>query len=472
MTTPHGDEFEHRDDLEHRLTELFQQRAATVTRARPVDFGSDSGAGTRKAPPGVKQVRLGTHRQNLGVLAAAAAVFVAIAATILGIQSNRHQPAPPLSTGSHPVSTGSHPLSTPTASPTGPLDEKACQAPSSWRRAIAGGTVPVDRRLNTVVSANGETGDYLVVQGNEPPAGTSSIYSDVELALFHGATGRTLYTPARSSDIPVADPTGAITADWIAFSVSHPQSLGYTYTVMLYDRSTGRITTLAEASEEQYLHGEAFSGAPVIAAGKVYWLAGTFNKPATTTLHSWDLARGGSAGSVPAANATALISYGSGLAISYGGGHPDGALFEPTVIRNGAGRPLTKTQLTAMSHGTNFGYDGASKLSWLRHENGSVGYEDLLVGGDGTNSEGLVRQSPGIAPAIHPFVQVVLDDADPAAGQNALVDLRTSRAVALPAGVELQAVVGASVVFGTGATKSDAAGLSMVALSTLPPVSC
>ncbi|HEX8305495.1 MAG TPA: hypothetical protein VF612_11505 [Jatrophihabitans sp.] len=457
------------DDLEQRLTELFQQRASTVTRARPVDFGPSEGP--PKAPAGPKQVRLGTHRQNLGVLAAAAAVFVAIAATVLGIQANRQQPAPPLATGSQTTSAPTaSPTASPTATPTGASD-KACPAPARWQQAIARGTVPVDRKLNSVVSANGASGDYLVVQGNEPAPQTSAIYSDVELALFHGATGRTIYTPAKSSHIPVAHPTGAITADWIAFAVSRPQNLGYTYKVMLYDRNVGSTTTLAEWTEQESLGNKVFIGSPVIAAGKVYWLSSVYDKPATTTLDSWDLARGSAGTSVSAANATALISYGSGMVISYGGGMPDDALSEPTVIRNGTGQPLSKAQLTAMSHGTDFGFDGGSKLSWLRHENGSVGYSHLVVGGEGVHSESPVHQTLDVEPVIYPFIDIMLDDPELGRG-NALLDLRTGRAVALPAGVELGAVVGESVVFETGATKMGATGLSIVALSALPPVSC
>ena len=466
MTAPHGDDLQHRDELERRLTELFQQRASTVTRARPVDLGS--GEGPQKPPASPQQARFGTRLQYLGVLAAAAAVFVAIAATVLGIQANRQQPAPPLATGSHPVGT---PTATSTATPTATPD-KACQAPARWRQAIAGGTVPVDRRLNSVVSANGGTGDHLVVQGNEPQPQTSAIYSDVELSLFHGATGRTIYTPADSFDIPQAHPTGAITADWVAFAVSHPQST-HPYKVMLYDRSSGSVTTLAEASDQQYAQGRVFIGSPVIAAGKVYWLATVYNKPETTTLGSWDLARAASAGSVPAANATELISYGSGMIVSYGtSDEPHYPVETRTALKNAAGQPLTDTQLSAAAHGTNFGFDGGRKLSWLRHESGSVGYSDLVVGGDGVHSESLTRQRPGILAAVYPLTDVSLDDDKLEGGHNALLDLRTGRAVALPAGVELQAVVGDSVVFGTGATKGGAAGLSIVALSALPPVSC
>jgi hypothetical protein len=464
MTAPHGNDFEQRN-LEDRLTELFQQRAATVTRARPVDFGSEPGS-IREAPAGPKRVRLGTHRQNLGVLAAAAAVFVATAATVLGIQANRHQPAPPLGTGSHPVST---PTASPTSIPTSSARAKSCVAamPASWRQAITAGAVPVDRALNSVVSANGGTGDYLVVQGNEPPPQTSTIYSDVELALFHGAIGRTIYTPTVSTDIPVADPTGAITADWVAFAVTRPQNLGYTYKVMLYDRSSGTITTLAEWTEQESLRNRVFLGSPVIAAGKVYWLSGTFNKPTATTLDSWDLAQRSIATSVPAANATALIPYGSGMLISYGGGHPDGALFVPTALGNGAGRPLTRAQVAAAAHGSNFGYDGAGTLSWWRHDGGSIGYSSIQVGAAGVRNDDTIHQYAGIGVALLPFTQLDVNES-----QNGLVDLRTRTLVALPEGVTLQAVVGTTVIFGTGTTKAGAAGLSAVPVSALPAVHC
>jgi hypothetical protein len=452
------------EDLEHRLAELFQQRAATVTRARAVDFGSGSGSGsssgdgTRTPPAGSKQVRLGTHRQNLGVLAAAAAVFVAIAATVLGIQGNQHQPAPPLSTGSQPVST-------PTASPTGTLWEKACPAPTSWRQAITGGAFPVDRSLNAVVSVNGATGDYLAVQGNQPPSQSSQTYSDLELALFHGRTGENIFTSKRGTDLIQADPTGAVSPDWVAFAVAHPQGLDYSYQVLLYQRGAGTLRTLAEIPDNQYSQGKAVHGPPVIAAGKVYWLTTVRTRPETTTLDSWDLARGSATGSTPAANATGLVSYGSGVALIR-------TVADRATLSNAAGAPLPKAQLDAMAGGTNFGFDGAGKLSWLWHDNGLVGYENVVVGRVGTNSEGLVWQSPGTLPAIFPFVDVTLDDADPEAGHNALGDLRTNRAVALPAGVELQALVGDSVVFGTGASKEGAAGLSIVALGALPPVTC
>ncbi|HEX8769088.1 MAG TPA: hypothetical protein VF714_11995 [Jatrophihabitans sp.] len=448
------------DDLEHRLTELFQQRASTVTRARPVEFGS--GEGPRKALAAPKQVRLGTHRQNLGVLAAAAAVFVAIAATVLGIQTSRNQPAPPLGTGSHPAS-----KPTATATPTGP---KACvvSAPASWAQAIAAGTVPVDRGLNTVVSANSHIRDYLVVQGNEPPRGTSAIYSNVELALFHGATGRTIYTPAKSSDIPVADATGAISADWIAFAVTRPQNLD-NYKVLLYDRGTGSVTTLAEATEQHSADGKGFIGSPVIAAGKVYWLAWTFNKPATTTLDSWDLTRHAPAGSVPVPNASQLISYGSGMLVSY---TADGRVHDPaapdrTKLRNAAGVPLTQEQLAAAMHGFNLGYDGSSRLSWLRYDGDSIGYSWLTVGYPPVHHEGLLMSVPGAGFYVAPGGYAHLAD-----GVNGVLDLRTRTVVTLPAGVSLQAMVGDTAIFGTGTTKSGASGLSAVQRRALKPTRC
>lgn len=479
MTAPH------RDDLEHRLAELFQQRAGTVTRARPVDFGSGegkgagkgTGTGTGKTPTGPTQIRLGTRRQNLGVLAAAAAVFVAIAATVLGIQASQQQPAPPLATGSHSVSTPTasptgeptaDPTDPPTDQPTGQPKDTACPAPASWRQAIAGATVPVDRRLNTVLSANGATGDYLVVQGNEPEAQTSAVYSDVELALFHGAQGRTVYTPGDSSDIPQAHPTGAITADWVAFAVAHPQNLHYSYKVMLYDRRSGQVTTLAESTDQLLVTGKSFIGSPVIAAGKVYWLTTTFNKPASTTLDSWDLARGAGAGSRPAANATELISYGSGMIVSYGlSDQPGYPLQTRTALRNAAGQPLSEVQLAAAAQGTNFGYDGDRTLSWWRHDGNSIGYSSVKVGTSGVRSDAAIRHYAGAGVAAFPFTQL-----DVNGSPNGLIDLRTRALVALPDGVSLQAVAGETVIFGTATGKAGAQGLSTVPLSALPAVRC
>jgi hypothetical protein len=448
MSAPQG------DGLERRLAELFEQRAATVTQARQIDLGSDDG--NRKVA-GSGPVRLGRHRQNLGLLAAAAAVFVAIAGTVLGIQANLHESAPPLSTGSRP-------LSTPTATPTATSSNNSCvtEAPASWRQAITAGAFGVDRSFNAVISANGATGEYLAIQGNEPASHSSQIYSNLEVALFHGSTGRNIFTPAHSDDFVQADPTGAISADWVAFAVAHPQNLGYSYQVMLYERSTGAVRTLVAVTDKQ---DGAVLGAPVIAAGKVYWLAAVFNKPETVTLDSWDLARGAAAGSMPAADATALVSYGSGVALIRTVG-------SQTVLSNGAGAPLAYAQLDAAAGGSNFGFDGVGKVSWLRHDGKSVGYSNLVVGGAGVSHEALIQQSVGIRPAIYPFTDVELAGAELAGSQNALLDLRTSAAVTLPAGVSLQAVVGDDVVFGTGTTKLGSAGLSVVSVSALPPVRC
>lgn len=77
MSAPQG------DDLERRLAELFQQRAATVTQARRVDL--DSGDSDRKATS-TQPRRFGTPRENLGLLAVAAVVLVALAGTVQGIR--------------------------------------------------------------------------------------------------------------------------------------------------------------------------------------------------------------------------------------------------------------------------------------------------------------------------------------------------------------------------------------------------
>ena len=448
MSAPEQDEFE------RRLTELLRQRAATVTQVRQFDIGP---ADDRRQATGAGRDR--RRWQHLGVLAAAAAVFVAVAGTIVAIQPSRPRTARPVGTST----------STPTSTPASTAPAKSCVAamPVSWRQAITAGTVPVDRTINSVVSANGATGDYLAVQGNEPPPQTSAVYSDVELALFHGATGRSIYTPSSSSGIPTADPTGAITADWVAFAVTRPQNLGYTSKVMLYDRGSGSSTTLAEWTEQEIVHNKVFIGSPVIAAGKVYWLTSVYNKPETTTLDSWDLARGASAGSVPAANATALISYGSGMLISYGGGQPWNALAVPGVIRNGAGQPLTEAQLAAASLGTFFGYDGAGTLSWWRRDGGAIGYSSVKVGTAGVHNDAAIARYDGFSAAVFPLAEVFVNGT-----LDGLVDLRTRTLILLPEGINLQAVVGKTVIFGTGISKVGSAGLSAVPLSALPAPRC
>lgn len=446
MSTPE------REDLERRLTELFGQRAATVTRNKPFPVGAETGSAI-----GPRPVRLSKHRQNLGVLAAAAAVFVAVAGTVLGIQSGRHESktAPPVRNG--PALTAPAPT-TGTAKP-----GKACvlAAPASWLRAIASGVFPVDRSLNEVVSTNGVTGDYLAVQGNPPPAQTSAIYSDVELALFHGKNGQPIYTPAAtSSDIPKADPTGAITADWVAFAVAHPQSIDGSYKVMLYDRRSHRTSTLAEVTDQEYQQGRAFIGSPVIMGGKVYWLTTSFIKPGTTTLSSWDLSRRTVGGSIPAPYATELIYYGSGVAF---GGTVDSGMH----VTNGAGTPLSHAERDAAFEGTNFGFDGVKTLSWWRHEGLYIRFTSLELDSGAIDQQPVLQAYAGVGAAVKPFVEAEVNEAP-----NSLLDLRSGAFVIPPDGVALQAVVGDTILFGTGINKGNAAGLSAVPLSALPPAHC
>jgi hypothetical protein len=202
----------------------------------------------------------------------------------------------------------------------------------------------------------------------------------------------------------------------------------------------------------------------VIAAGRVYWLTTTFNKPATTTLDSWDLARGARAGSVPAANATELIGYGSGMIVSYGNDDlPDYPVQSRSAMRNGAGTPLTKAQLAAAAHGTNFGYDGAGTLAWLRHDGDAIGYSSVRVGSAGVRNDKALPTLVGSGATVFPFAKV---------GDGGLLDVRTRTLVEPPEGVSLQAVLGGSAIFGTATTKAGAAGLSLVPLSALPPARC
>jgi hypothetical protein len=343
----------------------------------------------------------------------------------------------------------------------------------------------VDRAFNLVASVNGGTGDYLAIQGNEPPSQSSAIYSDIEVALFRGSRGVTIYTP-EGSDIPQADPTGAITADWVTFAVARLQDLNpsyylkYSYKVMLYDRGAGVTRTLVEIPRQQHSPGKSVVGAPVIAAGKVYWLTTVHNNPETTTLESWDLAQNAAAGSVQAANATGLVSYGTGVALvrSKDSG-------TTRFLQNGAGAPLTQVQLDATVGGLNFGFDGVSQLSWVGSDRGLASpsalglalYSASVKGGAKISGKPLYPTPPDLTYnpalgydsadlAVYPFVAVDVN------GSDALLDMRNGRHIALPKGVSLQAVVGDEAIFGTGTTKSGAAGLSRVALTALPPVDC
>ena len=144
MSAPQG------DGLERRLTELLEQRAATVTRARPLDLGSSQGA---RGMGGQRPGRRGGHWRKLGVLAAAAALFVVVAGTILGIQQWHDRRDSQVTPAARPARLSCAPS----------------EAPASWLRAIGAGTFKVDRELNSVISADGGTGDYLTLQGKIPP---------------------------------------------------------------------------------------------------------------------------------------------------------------------------------------------------------------------------------------------------------------------------------------------------------------
>ncbi|MBV9823513.1 MAG: hypothetical protein JO144_14870 [Actinobacteria bacterium] len=443
-----------RDDLEHRLTELFQHRAATVTQVRQFDLGT---AGRRRA---VRRLVAVDHPRwrPVGVLAAAVALFLAVAGTILAIQGSRPRPAPPVGT----------PTPTPTTS------AASCLAPASWRQAIAAGAFAVTDPFNAVVSANGGTGDYLALQGKQPSADhQSQIYAGLKAVLYHGTQASTVYTSQNPDDFIQADPTGAISAGWVAFAVARPQGGDNVYQVMLYERSTGTVRTLAGAAAQAKLGQKRVTTPPVIAAGKVYWLAEVGNRPGTATLESWDLSRNATAGSAAVPGFTGLVGYGSGVAVF----HASGTIETSPGLSNGAGAPLSKAQLAATAAGANYGSDGTGKLSWLRYDGKSVRYAEFVVGGAGVTYQPYTTQSPGIRPAVFPFTDVALpDDTDALNPTRAVLDLRTGKAVALPDGISFGVVVGDSVVFGTGEHSSGgasgAAGLSVVPVSSLPPVRC
>lgn len=385
-------------------------------------------------------------RERRGLLAWATVVFVAIAGSVIGILE-LHQ---------------WHSRWTPGVPPSPGPTVRSCsvQAPASWQQAIADGTFSVNRSSNEVISANGGTGNYLVVQKNEPANRTSSTFQDVRVALFRGGASQTIYIPNGSNEDPRADRTGAISSDWVTFAIGRP-GFPNAHKVLLYERARRAIITVAEVPDQQPPQRKVFVGAPVIAAGKVYWLARVYLHPETTTLDSWDPARGSAAGSVPAAYATGLVAYGSGVALlkQFYGWH--------SLLSNGAGTPLSPAQL-ADSWGHSYGFDGISTLSWLRTDGGSADYSSLVVGGTGVRHQRLTREpTPGGLPATYPFTQ-----AEGFGPHDGMLDLRTDTVVALPAGLSLKAMVGGNAIFGTGPATSGAAGLSIVAVSALPPVRC
>ena len=445
MNAPRG------DDLERRLTELLEQRAATVTQPPPLDLGSEKGDRTASGRgPG----RSRRHRENFGLLAAAVVVFAVIAGTVLGIQAS-------LSGQEQDDSGGMAMGNVGLGGPGGRAAMPSCTAlaPDRWLQAIDDGVVRVNRSLNRVVSVNGGTDDYLAIQGNEPTGQTSAIYSDLEVALFRGSRGVTIYLP-EGSDLPRADPTGAITADWVTFAVGRPHNLDYSYKVMLYERGTGDIRTLAEMPQQRNSQEKSVLGAPVIAAGKVYWLATVPTQPETTTLESWDLALNAATGSVSAAGATGLVSYGSGVALIH---HRE----LEAALAHGAGAPLSSVPtISSLLVGNNFGFDGRGKLSYVREEGDRTIFYTLSVDSGSLELTGYPADGPFAEAAISPFI------ATEANTQYSLLDMRSGARIRLPEGVSLQAVVDDEVIFGTGTTKSGAAGLSRVALAALPPVGC
>lgn len=477
------------DDLERRLAELFGQRAATVTRARHVDLGSGVSNRTVAAPGPARFGRLGKNVALLAAIALVVMVAGAGAGAGLATLARQHGKAPdthaatgaphpvtkPTATsisprGTKPNATSTPPQGTePTSSPRLRWAKEPCMAvaPTSWRQAIAAGAVPVDHGSNEVLSFNSATGDYLVRQGNQAPRQGPPVYEDVELALFHGAVGRAIFSGG-ISDVPRASMTGAISADWVTFSVASSLDfdLGYTFgnlsrTVMLYERASGKSIALAKVTGEHLIQGKAFIGSPVIAAGKVYWLSGQGDN---TTLESWDLALGSKDDSVPAANAIGLISYGGGVVIRH-----DGRLSQ------GPGTPLSSDVLAVLPQGDFWGiynFDGDNTLTWLRDELTSTWHASLDIGNATVTYRNPLRIPTVLQVVGFPFLGVngAGSSGDPRKG---LLDLRADSQVTLPAGLSLQAVVGSTAVFGTGGLAGwGSAGLSLVPVSALPPVRC
>jgi RNA polymerase sigma factor (sigma-70 family) len=459
------------DDLERRLTELFQQRAATASQAPRVDLGSEN---NHRMAAGLRSDRPVRPRKHLALLTAAAVVVI-IAGAVVGLQTRRHgertgtsaaasslhsvtkptvTSAPSLA--AKPTATLTPPRVTkPTATPTLLLGKRPCKvaAPDSWRQAIAAGAVPVDRGSSEVLTFNSATGDYLVRQGNRLPGPGPPTHEDVKLMLFHGAVGRAIFSGGLL-DVPQASMTGAISADWVTFSVADPTN--GSRTVMLYERASGKSRALPRSTDPQQALGNPGISEPVIAAGKVYWLSGL---AASARLESWDLASGLGGASVPAANAADLISYGSGVVVRHDG-----------RFSQGPGTPLSSDVLAALPQGSIwdlYNFDGISTLSWIREEPFSTSHASVDIGSGRVTYQSRLRLADVPRVLGFPFLGL-------ANGMSKdLLDLRTGSHVDLPAGLGLQAVVGGAAVFGTGGLADWGwAGLSLVPLSALPPTRC
>ncbi|HJQ01522.1 MAG TPA: hypothetical protein VJ851_07970 [Jatrophihabitans sp.] len=415
-------------ELEDRLATMFERRAAGITTVPPIRF----------APP--DQIRTRTSPAPFAVAAAVAAVLVAVGGTVVGIRAVHHQ-SPPL--GGDRSTTA-----TPTSSAPSPSEIAVCRAnmPQSWQRAITAGQIPLDHPINNVISVNAGTGDYLVEQVRP---------EQVTLAVFHGKTGQDV-AQFNGTTEPLADGSAAVTADWIGYGLHQRGGNNGYRTAMLYNRHTGQSITLDDLTAADT--AGQLNGGPILFDGKAYWLE-EFPSQHRGLVKSYDLASG-TRTSTPVTAATALVYYGTGLAVITQSDQGSGLV-------NYIGKALAPAALRAAADAGYFTFDG-STLRWWNYSSGSSSQTFLYANRPGSSQVNRLPLAGTNMTGVSswPFIEETLPPPSP------ILDLRTSARLSVPTGLTVQAVLGDQVLIGTGATKLGNGGLSLVSLKDLPTVHC
>ena len=442
-------------ELEDQLTALFDRRAAEVKAAPAIEL-PDSGQG-----------RMRLNLTPFAIAASIAAVVLVAGGSVVGIRS-LHHPASTSSAATHAVST----KPTPSARPT---NCRQIEDGTTWQAPIHNGIkVVLDHPDNQVVSVNGNTGEFLLLQSTPNSAQTSAVYGQATLAIFRGSTGQDIAElPAGSIDLPGADPAGAISTDWIAYSLARPQNGGTYYKVMLYDRHTRTTSTIDQLDDSALLGGTIFSGQPVIFGHTVYWIQSVYSDRSKSVLKSYDL-QTGVRGSAAVPGAISLVYYGTGLATV--AGNDSNSIFTTRV-----GAHLPEDTLAALQGASTYAFNaptaatgGAGSLAWVKTimEGGQARsryYQLPDVGKSGLSSYESSQYVFDLIIGTGPFApaEVLGTSSD---GSARVLDARpaSDRVHQLPAGDTLQAVVGDTAIFGAGSNKLGASSLVLVKVENLP----
>lgn len=442
-------------DLEQELAAMFERRASDIRTAPRFEF----------SPPEKARTRRNLH--PIAAAAAVAAVVVAAGGTVIGIRLGHH-PAPGTASAlATPASTHSG-SGAATTNPTCSVVPAARNA--AYDRAIAQGTkVNLDHPNNAVVSVNGASAEYLAVQSTPNTRPTQARYGQWTLALFKGAEGQNIVAaPAGTPESPIADPSGAVTPDWITFGLAHPQQNGGYFKLELFNRRTRSLVTVDQIADAQYQAGWQFIGTPVIYDGGLYYLQGQLNQPSTTVLHRYQLDSGTRSGG-PAPDATSVFNYGNGLALIDAGG--------ATVV-NHLGTPLPAWLLQTMQGGSDFTYAGPLSVTGGQ---ANIGWIGPMSPGGGSGS---FSWASGDATAASVSLGSAADRSSLPTGafvglhqDNGSFELADSRRAAgtgqtvevpLPKPYGLIALIGPDLLFGANGTKDGASQFLLVPVASLP----